>query len=57
MASGEVPTINNGEVNPVAENESPWTKMAKEAPSFRHGGESNDILDTKKMIIASLIWI
>lgn len=48
MVSGEVPTTDNGEVGPVAENESPWTKMAKEAPPFRHGEKSNDALDTSE---------
>lgn len=49
MQSGETPPTNNSEINPAAGSESPWSKMAEEAPPFG-GGEkqSTDTFETSE---------
>lgn len=49
MQSGETPPSNNSEINPTAGSESPWSKMAEEAPPFG-GGEkqSTDTFETSE---------
>lgn len=46
MQSGETPPTNNSEINPIAGNENPWSKMAEEAPPF--GGGEKKSADTSE---------